>query len=81
MSATTPASATRSIVHHQRPKALPSARDNAMLEERSRILETLGTLLDAVNHSSTEQRSAIDALVAASADLLERVGTRFTENS
>ncbi len=55
------------------------ARDNEMLEERSRILETLATLLDAVNHASAEQRSAIDALVAASADLLDRVGTRFTE--
>lgn len=55
------------------------ARDNAMLEERSRILETLDTLLGAVNHASTEQRAAIDALVGASADLLDRVGTRFTE--
>lgn len=55
------------------------ARDNTMLEERGRILETLQTLLDSVNHASTEQRSAIDALVAASADLLDRVGTRFTE--
>jgi hypothetical protein len=54
-------------------------RDNAMLEERSRILETLQTLLDGVNHASTEQRSAIDALVAASADVLARVGTRFTD--
>ncbi|MBT2298948.1 hypothetical protein J7E70_00590 [Variovorax paradoxus] len=54
-------------------------RDNAMLEERSRILETLETLLDGVNHASTEQRSAIDALVAASADVLDRVGTRFTD--
>ncbi|MDM0018206.1 DUF802 domain-containing protein [Variovorax saccharolyticus] len=55
------------------------ARDNAMLDERSRILQTLDTLLGAVNHASTEQRGAIDALVAASADLLDRVGTRFTE--
>jgi hypothetical protein len=55
------------------------ARDNAMLEERSRILETLSTLLDAVNHASTEQRAAVDSLVAASADVLERVGSRFTE--
>ena len=54
-------------------------RDNAMLEERSRILGTLETLLDAVNHASTEQRTAIDALVATSADLLDRVGTRFTD--
>ncbi|MGF6346487.1 DUF802 domain-containing protein [Variovorax sp. W2I14] len=55
------------------------ARDNAMLDERSRILGTLETLLDAVNHASTEQRSAIDALVTTSADLLDRVGTRFTD--
>ncbi|MGF6710829.1 hypothetical protein QFZ41_001793 [Luteibacter sp. W1I16] len=53
-------------------------RDTAMLEERSRLLATLETLLDAVNHASTEQRSAVDALVATSADLLERVGSRFT---
>ncbi|MDM0078920.1 DUF802 domain-containing protein [Variovorax sp. J2P1-59] len=55
------------------------ARDNAMLEERSRILETLETLLSAVNHASTEQRTAIDALVSASADLMDRVGTRFND--
>src|ERR1700688_710096 len=51
----------------------------AMLEERSRLLATLETLLDAVNHASTEQRSAVDALVSTSADLLDRVGTRFTD--
>jgi len=54
-------------------------RDTAMLDERSRLLATLETLLDAVNHASTEQRAAVDALVATSADLLERVGTRFTD--
>ena len=55
------------------------ARDHAMLEERSRMMETLGTLLDAVNHASTEQRTAVDTLVATTADLLERVGSRFTD--
>lgn len=54
-------------------------RDNAMLEERERLLQTVGSLLDTVNHASTEQREAVDALVAASADMLDRVGTRFTE--
>ncbi|AMH43342.1 MULTISPECIES: DUF802 domain-containing protein [Burkholderiaceae] len=54
-------------------------RDTAMLEERSRLLATLETLLDAVNHASTEQRTAVDALVSTSADLLDRVGTRFTD--
>ena len=55
-------------------------RDTAMLEERSRLLATLETLLDAVNHASTEQRTAVDALVTTSADLLDRVGTRFTDH-
>jgi len=53
-------------------------RDTAMLEERGRLLETLQTLLDAVNHASHEQRGAIDALVSTSAELLERVGSRFS---
>jgi hypothetical protein len=55
-------------------------RDTAMLEERSRLLETLHTLLEAVNHASTEQRAAVDALVTTSADLLDRVGTRFSDH-
>jgi len=55
-------------------------RDTAMLEERSRLMATLDTLLDAVNHASTEQRVAVDELVATSADLLNRVGTRFTDH-
>ncbi|WP_443797947.1 DUF802 domain-containing protein, partial [Burkholderia cepacia] len=53
--------------------------DTAMLEERSRLLATLETLLGAVNHASTEQRTAIDALVSTSADLLDRVGARFND--
>ncbi|MBW8809650.1 MAG: DUF802 domain-containing protein, partial [Lysobacter sp.] len=56
------------------------ARDTAMLDERNRLLATLETLLDAVNHASTEQRVAVDALVATSADLLDRVGTRFIDH-
>ncbi|PMS30676.1 DUF802 domain-containing protein [Paraburkholderia rhynchosiae] len=72
--------AAAEVVAELRQKLSDSmVRDTAMLEERSRLLETLETLLDAVNHASTEQRTAVDALVATSADLLERVGTRFTD--
>lgn len=72
--------AAAEVVAELRQKLSESmARDNTMLEERSRILDTLGTVLDAVNHASTEQRAAVDELVAASAGLLERVGSRFTE--
>jgi polyhydroxyalkanoate synthesis regulator phasin len=72
--------AAAEVVSELRQKLSDSmARDNAMLEERNRLLETLGTLLDAVNHASTEQRSAVDALVAASAEAMERAGSRFAE--
>lgn len=54
-------------------------RDGAMLEERTRMLKTLDTLLTAVNRATGEQREAIDALVTTSSDLLERVGARFDE--
>ena len=55
------------------------ARDNALLEERSRILETLNTLLDSIKHASTEQRSTIDALVASSAAVFNQAGSQFAE--
>ncbi|MBL8305376.1 MAG: hypothetical protein JNM33_01680 [Rubrivivax sp.] len=55
------------------------AHDNALLEERSRIMATLNTLLGAVQHTSTEQKAAIDALVAATARWLQEAGARFTE--
>lgn len=57
------------------------ARDNSLLEERATILQTLETLLGAVNHAATEQRTAIDSLVAGSAELLERVGSEFGQKA
>jgi hypothetical protein len=72
--------AAADVVAELRQKLSDSmVRDNAMLEERGRLLDTLGTLLDAVNRASTEQRVAVDALVATSADLLARVGSQFTD--
>ncbi len=55
------------------------ARDNDMLEERSRIMQTLHALLEAVNQAATEQRSAIDALVASSTAMLQQAGAQFGE--
>jgi len=73
--------AAADVVAELRQKLVDSMeRDNAMLEERSRLLATVETLLGAVNHASSEQREAIDALVASSADLLERVGARFADS-
>ncbi len=73
--------AAADVVAELRQKLSDSlARDTAMLDERNRLLATLETLLDAVNHASTEQRSAVDALVGTSAELLDRVGSRFTDH-
>ncbi|MCX4136963.1 DUF802 domain-containing protein [Paraburkholderia sp. SEWSISQ10-3 4] len=72
--------AAAEVVAELRQKLSDSmVRDTAMLDERSRLLATLETLLDAVNHASTEQRTVVDALVATSADLLDRVSIRFTD--
>jgi hypothetical protein len=72
--------AAAEVISELRQKLSDSmARDNTMLDERARILETLGTLLDGVNRAAGEQRGAIDALVTSSAEVLERVGERFHE--
>ncbi len=55
------------------------ARDNELLEERSRILETLNVLLDQINHASIEQRAVIDTLVTSSAAALSTAGSAFSE--
>ena len=57
------------------------ARDNALLEERTRILETLSTLLDAIHHASTEQRGVIDHLVGTSQHLLKQASTEFSAHA
>ena len=54
------------------------ARDNALLEERGRIMETLNALLDVINHASHEQRAVIDALVASSSVKLDAAGIAFS---
>ncbi len=72
--------AAAEVISELRQKLADSmARDNTMLDERARILETLGTLLDGINQAASEQRGAIDALVSSSAQVLERVGARFHE--
>ena len=72
--------AAAEVIGELRDKLTDSmARDNAMLDERARVLDTLGTLLDRVNHASAEQRAAIDQLVGGSAEVLERTATRFAE--
>ncbi|MGY0561228.1 DUF802 domain-containing protein [Luteimonas sp. A277] len=74
-----PRAAAETIAELRQSLSDSMQRDAAMLEERSRMLATLDTLLTAVNSASGEQRAAIEALVSTSSELLERVGSRFGE--
>ena len=72
--------AAAEVVAELRQKLSDSmVRDTAMLAERTQLMETLATLLDAVNHASSEQRGAIDALVSTTSTLLEQAGARFSD--
>ena len=55
------------------------ARDNTLLEERSRIMATLNTLLDAVQHTLDRAARGHRPLVGSTAAWLEQAGERFTE--
>ncbi len=75
-----PRAAAEVIVQLRQEISSNVARDNELLEERSRIMETLNALLDAINHASVEQRDVIDSLVASSAVALEATGSAFSDN-
>jgi hypothetical protein len=53
------------------------ARDNELLEERSRIMATFDALLAAIDRSSAAQGAAVDTLVSSATTLLDRAGDRF----
>ena len=55
-----------------------AARDNEILQERSRIMATLNSLLDAIHDASVDQRSVIDSLVASSAVALKDASSQFS---
>ncbi|MDE2396784.1 MAG: DUF802 domain-containing protein [Burkholderiales bacterium] len=79
VAAQAPQAAAEVIAELRRALSDSLVHDNAMLEERNRLLATLGGLLDALNHAGSEQRAAIDGLVRATAELLEDTGRRFAE--
>ncbi|HEY0296390.1 MAG TPA: hypothetical protein VGC69_13755 [Bordetella sp.] len=55
-------------------------RDNAMLAERTRLLDTLGTLLDTVNQAAARQREAVDTLIDTAGERLGHMGERLTQS-
>lgn len=78
--AAAPRAAAEVIIQLRQELSASIARDNELLAERSRIMESLNALVTATHQATTEQRAAIDALVASSAAVLEHAGTRFAES-
>lgn len=74
-----PRAAAEVIGQLRREMSSGIARDNELLQERSRIMETLNSLLDAIHHASVEQRSVIDALVSSSAQALNDATDQFAK--
>ncbi len=72
-----PKAAAQVIGQLRQEISLGVARDNALLEERTRILDTLNKLLDAIHHASTAQRGVIDAMVLASQESLTQTSVQF----
>ncbi|ARP93855.1 DUF802 domain-containing protein [Bordetella genomosp. 13] len=71
-----PKAAAEAIDELRRSLTLATARDNEMLEERNRLLETLDALLGNLTQAGNEQRAAVDALVARAGEMLERTSSQ-----
>jgi hypothetical protein len=56
-----------------------NARDNLALQERTLLLERLGTLVGSLEQASGDQRSAIEAMVASASSVLEQTHARFSQ--
>lgn len=53
------------------------ARDREQLAERERLLGAVDTLMQALQHAATEQRQALDGLLATAAQKLDHSAERF----
>lgn len=74
-----PRAAAEVLVQLRQELSSSLARDNALLQERGHIMDTVKTLLDTIKHAAVEQRGAIDALVSSSMQVLTQAGTRLSE--
>jgi len=74
-----PRAAAELVAQLRQQHSASLAQDTGMLQERSRIMATLAKLLDSVNLAATEQRGAIDALVASSSAMLQSAGSQFEQ--
>ena len=54
-------------------------RDNLALQERTTLMNNIGSLLQTVQQATGEQRAAIESLVTSAGAVLDQVGRQFAE--
>jgi Domain of unknown function (DUF802) len=54
-------------------------RDNLALQERTAVMGQINALLQTINHSSSEQRTAIEALAASAKAVMEQASQQFAD--
>lgn len=74
-----PQAAADVIAQLRREISANTERDNALADERNRLIEQLTALLDGMQHSASAQQQAVESLVSASRDLLQQTSAGFAD--
>ncbi len=74
-----PKAAAEVIAHLRRETTQLGERDNLALQERTTLMNNIGSLLQTVEQATGEQRAAIESLVSSASSVLDQVGRQFAE--
>ena len=74
-----PKAAAEVIAQLRRETTQLGERDNLALQERTTLMNNIGSLLETVQQATGEQRAAIESLVTSAGAVLDQVGRQFAE--
>ncbi len=74
-----PKAAAEVIAQLRRETTQLGERDNLALQERTTLMNNIGSLLQTVQQATGEQRAAIESLVTSAGAVLDQVGRQFAE--
>jgi len=74
-----PKAAAEVIAQLRQEMSRLTERDNLALQERSELVAHISTLLQNVQQTTSEQRAAIETLVASATEVLNRTGEQFAQ--
>ena len=74
-----PKAAAEVIAQLRRETTQLGERDKLALQERTTLMNNIGSLLKTVEQATSEQRAAIESLVTSASAVLDQVGRQFAE--